>query len=66
MSAIPDFSKIAFAPVAPQQERTPRAWLTPEGIEVKSDYGPQDIEGLSFIDGFPGVAPYVRGPYPTM
>jgi len=39
---------------------------TPEGIEIKNAYGPEDIEGLSFIDGFPGVAPYVRGPYPTM
>ncbi|MBG0810758.1 methylmalonyl-CoA mutase [Methylosinus sp. H3A] len=68
MSQIPDFSKIAFAPVAatPAQAAEPRRWLTPEGIEVKNSYGPQDVEGLSFIDGFPGVAPYVRGPYPTM
>src|SRR5262249_47409517 len=22
--------------------------------------------GLDFIDGFPGIAPYLRGPYPTM
>ena len=68
MSQIPDFSKIAFAPVAatPAEAAEPRRWLTPEGIEVKNSYGPEDIEGLSFIDGFPGVAPYVRGPYPTM
>lgn len=68
MSQIPDFSKIAFAPVAapPKEAAEPRRWLTPEGIEVKNSYGPQDIDGLSFIDGFPGVAPYVRGPYPTM
>jgi methylmalonyl-CoA mutase len=67
MSAIPDFTKIAFAPAAaPASDAQPRAWLTPEGIEVKSDYGPADIEGLSFVDGFPGVAPFVRGPYPTM
>ncbi|CAN2535801.1 putative+methylmalonyl-CoA+mutase+large+subunit [Methylocapsa aurea] len=68
MSQIPDFSKIAFAPVAatPADAAAPRRWRTPEGIEVKNSYGPEDIEGLSFIDGFPGVAPYVRGPYPTM
>jgi len=68
MSQIPDFTKIAFASVAatPAQAAEPRRWLTPEGIEVKNSYGPEDIEGLSFIDGFPGVAPYVRGPYPTM
>jgi methylmalonyl-CoA mutase len=68
MSQIPDFTKIAFAPVGatPAAAREPRRWMTPEGIEVKNSYGPEDLEGLSFIDGFPGVAPYVRGPYPTM
>lgn len=67
MSQIPDFRKIAFASVAATPAAAePRRWLTPEGIEVKNSYGPEDIDGLSFIDGFPGVAPYVRGPYPTM
>jgi methylmalonyl-CoA mutase len=66
MSAIPDFAKIPFVPAAPEGAPPRRAWLTPEGIEVKNSYGPGDIEGLSFVDGFPGVAPYVRGPYPTM
>ncbi|AZG77165.1 methylmalonyl-CoA mutase [Methylocystis rosea] len=66
MSAIPNFASIPFAPVAPEQEPKPRRWLTPEGIEVKNAYGPEDIEGLAFVDGYPGVAPYVRGPYPTM
>ena len=66
MSAIPDFHQNPLRPVAPAQETPPRRWLTPEGIEVKNAYGPQDIEGLSFVDGYPGVAPYVRGPYPTM
>ncbi|WP_330083359.1 methylmalonyl-CoA mutase [Methylocystis iwaonis] len=66
MSAIPDFTKIPFAATKVAQEAPPRSWLTPEGIEVKSAYGPGDVEGLSFIDGFPGVAPFVRGPYSTM
>ena len=45
----------------------PRAlWLTPEGIDVKPLYGPDDARGLDFLDGFPGIPPYVRGPYPTM
>jgi methylmalonyl-CoA mutase len=66
MSAIPDFSKIAFAPAAPAQTNAPRVWKTPEGIDVKSAYDAADITDLSFVDGWPGVAPYVRGPYPTM
>jgi methylmalonyl-CoA mutase len=66
MSAIPDFTKIPFSPASVAQDAPPRSWMTPEGIEVKNAYGPGDVEGLSFIDGFPGVAPFVRGPYPTM
>ena len=36
-------------------------WQTPEGIAVKPAYGPQDIAKLDFLDGMPGVAPYLRG-----
>ncbi len=42
------------------------AWDTPEGIAVKPIYGPKDLDGLDFLDGLPGVPPYLRGPYPTM
>jgi len=66
MSAIPDFTNIPFAPAAAPAEPAARAWLTPEGIEVRNHYGPGDLDGLSFVDSFPGVAPFVRGPYPTM
>src|SRR3712207_2853341 len=41
-------------------------WLTPEGIPVKGEYGPEDRGGLDFLDTWPGLPPYVRGPYPTM
>src|SRR5665648_286668 len=41
-------------------------WQTPEGIAVKPAYGAGDLKGLDFLDGMPGVAPYLRGPYPTM
>jgi methylmalonyl-CoA mutase len=41
-------------------------WLTPEGIAVKSSYGPGDIANLDFVGTYPGIAPYVRGPYPAM
>ncbi len=41
-------------------------WRTPEGIEVNPIYGPEDIEKLDFLEGLPGIAPYLRGPYPTM
>ncbi|HET9903010.1 MAG TPA: methylmalonyl-CoA mutase [Xanthobacteraceae bacterium] len=67
MSRIPDFSALDFAPAAASGtvERG-EPWATPEGIAVAPVYGPQDVAGLDFLDGFPGIAPYLRGPYPTM
>ncbi|MFD6306796.1 methylmalonyl-CoA mutase [Streptomyces sp. NPDC060223] len=41
-------------------------WETPEGIAVKPLYTGRDLEGLDFLDTYPGVAPFLRGPYPTM
>jgi methylmalonyl-CoA mutase len=64
---IPDFTKIAFeaeAGAAPASEAAP--WLTPEGIAVKPVYGAADLSGIDFLDTWPGIAPYLRGPYPTM
>jgi methylmalonyl-CoA mutase len=63
---LPDFTRLPW--------RTPRsgidlrggAWPTPEGIAVKPGYQASDIAGFDFLDGWPGLPPYVRGPYPTM
>ncbi|MEX1657729.1 methylmalonyl-CoA mutase [Streptomyces pseudovenezuelae] len=41
-------------------------WETPEGIAVKPLYTGADLEGLDFLETYPGAAPYLRGPYPTM
>ncbi|MFJ8748764.1 methylmalonyl-CoA mutase [Streptomyces sp. NPDC102441] len=41
-------------------------WETPEGIAVMPLYTAQDLKGLDFLDTYPGIAPYLRGPYPTM
>ena len=41
-------------------------FLTPEGIALAPIYTAADIAGLDFIDGLPGIAPFVRGPYPAM
>ncbi|MBA3669320.1 MAG: methylmalonyl-CoA mutase [Sphingomonas sp.] len=37
---------------------------TPEGISLKTVYGPADVAGIE--PGYPGIAPYTRGPYATM
>ncbi|MEU0035201.1 methylmalonyl-CoA mutase family protein [Streptomyces sp. NPDC006333] len=41
-------------------------WETPEAIAVKPLYTGRDLEGLDFLGTYPGIAPYLRGPYPTM
>jgi methylmalonyl-CoA mutase len=67
MTAIPDFSKVTWQTAetsTPAPSGTP--WRTPEGIAVKSAYRPADIAGLDFLDTWPGIAPCLRGPYPTM
>jgi methylmalonyl-CoA mutase len=79
---IPDFSEIeldgpdATAVSTPQWEEAWRRetgkdvgeaiWETPEGIAVKPLYTADDLAGLDFLDTYPGIAPYLRGPYPTM
>src|SRR6202521_2608451 len=68
MSRIPDFSTVEFEGLSAAAVATATAqdWLTPEGIAVKPVYGPRDVDGLDFLDTFPGIPPYLRGPYPTM
>lgn len=67
MSKIPDFSSIGFEDMAVGTAGNGgTAWMTPEGIPVKSAYSGDDVAGLDFLDTYPGVAPYLRGPYPTM
>ena len=63
MSGIPDFTKIGFAPASVAASgNAPSPWLTPEGIAVKPAYAPDDLKGLDFLDTYPGIAPYLRGP----
>ncbi len=81
MSAIPDFGSVELGtPEATGgredwakafEEATGRSpaeatWETPEGIAVPPLYSAADIEGLDFLETYPGIPPYLRGPYPTM
>ncbi len=66
--SLPDFSALSFdaaaAPDLPAPADPP--WDTPEGLSLPRAYGPADVEGLDFLHGYPGLAPFGRGPYPTM
>ncbi|WP_269716731.1 methylmalonyl-CoA mutase [Caulobacter sp. NIBR2454] len=68
MSQFPDFSTLPWTTettVAPPAAKAD-VWATPEGINVKPAYGPGDVAELDFLSGYPGLAPFGRGPYPTM
>lgn len=39
---------------------------TAEGLSLKRSYSADDLKALGFSDSFPGLAPFTRGPYPTM
>jgi methylmalonyl-CoA mutase len=69
MSAIADFTRVAldWGAAGERADASDAAvWQTPEGIAVKAHYTASDTAGLDFLDGYPGIAPYLRGPYPTM
>ncbi len=64
---IPDFSTRQFERVRPlraQQRTDPIA--SPEGIAVSRIYSAADLAGLDTLGTYPGLPPYLRGPYPTM
>jgi methylmalonyl-CoA mutase len=46
--------------------RGQQPWHSPEGIDVLPVYGPEHLEGLDALDTWPGLSPFLRGPYPTM
>lgn len=67
MSRLPDFSQVPFAwQAASPCEPGGVPWLTPEGLGIAPCYSENDLAGLKWLGGFPGIAPYIRGPYPGM
>lgn len=41
-------------------------WTTPEGIPVKPVYDRRALSGMEHLHYAAGIAPFLRGPYPTM
>ena len=71
-------SSFSGLPFEPEQPSMPDAgayaratdgaepWTAPEGIEVKRLYTPEDLAGVDALDTYPGLTPFLRGPYPAM
>ena len=68
MTKFPDFTKLALETPAVKagKPKLGEAWETPEGIAVKTAFTAADRAGLDFVDDYPGLTPFGRGPYPTM
>jgi methylmalonyl-CoA mutase len=71
MSRIPNFSSLSFVSAdagLPERfgDTLGDSWVTPEGLAVKSLYEAADLAGLRNLDTYPGLAPFLRGPYPSM
>ncbi|WP_438310629.1 methylmalonyl-CoA mutase [Sporosarcina sp. FA9] len=66
----PDFTKVDIKALSVLQSNTSsqvsEPFLTNEGIEIQSVYDKKDLENVSHLNDFPGIAPNTRGPYPTM
>jgi methylmalonyl-CoA mutase len=65
---IPNFAGVELGrkTVEPQRDHESEPWSTPEGIGINPLYSSEDTAGLDFLETYPGIAPYLRGPYPTM
>jgi methylmalonyl-CoA mutase len=67
MSRIPNFASVPRASVSSAEASVDApVWTTPEGIDVKALYTEADLEGLDHLGTWPGLPPFLRGPYPTM
>ena len=80
MTTFPDFTKIALGNDSDSDFQAWRSrflaetgkmpeealWQTPELLDVKPLYTAADLAGLDHLETLPGLAPFLRGPYPTM
>ena len=68
MSRLPDFAQMEWT-LPKTGEAGPavaQSSMTPEGIPLASVYDEAALQDLDFLDGMPGLPPFLRGPYPTM
>ncbi len=75
MNRNPDFTKITFSGnsqtfsdkrSAQDASLDQNTWQTMEQIDVKPFYDNKDLIGMEHLGYVAGIAPFLRGPYPTM
>ena len=79
MTKVPNFSKIELDQTTgisgkemdqpaslDVEQRNGQSWETAEKISINDYYTHKDTENLDFLNGWPGLAPFLRGPHATM
>lgn len=69
MTAFPKFTNYRYKTPSSTNSRSSRerpTWTTPEGVEIRQTYSDEDNDACDWLESYPGIAPFVRGPYPTM
>ena len=79
MTKVPNFSKIELDQTTGMsgkemdqpasldvEQRNGQSWETAEKISINDYYTYKDTENLDFLNGWPGLAPFLRGPHATM
>ncbi|WP_456274111.1 methylmalonyl-CoA mutase [Bacillus sp. AK031] len=67
MGSKPDFQNIDLELKNNRADNPePSSFVTNEKISVKSFYDEEDTRNITHGEDMPGIAPYTRGPYPTM
>lgn len=60
------YANHSFQVVEIETTQAKKTRATNEGISLQSQYSKKDIENVSHLNDLPGIAPYTRGPYPSM
>ncbi len=70
MTTFPTFDAVDLGAGVPAAQTVSFAkadrWETPEHILVPPVFAAGDLEGLDFLQTYPGLPPFLRGPYATM
>ena len=79
MTKVPNFSKIELDQTTGMsgkemdqpasldvEQRNGQSWETAEKISINDYYTHKDTENLDFLNGWQGLAPFLRGPHATM
>ncbi|MDX2199460.1 MAG: methylmalonyl-CoA mutase [Phycisphaerae bacterium] len=79
---VPNFAEVPLGEATPKQgdaerwaaavrqrygaEPSKLSWTSPEGVRIRPEYHAADRDGIPHLHTYPGLAPFVRGPYATM